>query len=140
MSDQFWTWQCDRVIPSDVRAGRQVVDEVLLQLKAQHWAPRDVFGVHLALHEALINAITHGNHQDANKQVHISCRLSPDLVRIEITDEGAGFDPAKIPDPTSSERLTATSGRGVLLMKAFMNRVEYNVPGNRVILEKTRRS
>jgi serine/threonine-protein kinase RsbW len=139
MSDHLWIWQCDRVIPSEARAGRHIIDEVLQQLKSQRWVPRDVFGVHLAMHEALVNAIMHGNHLDASKQVHISCRISADLVHIEIADEGAGFDPAKVPDPTSPDRITSPSGRGVMLMKAFMSRVEYSAPGNRVILEKTRR-
>lgn len=138
MSEERWIWRCDRVIPSDTTAGRRILDEVLEALKARHWAKHDVFGIHLALEEALVNAIMHGNRSDSDKQVRVSCRISPKVVRVEITDEGEGFDPSKVPNPTDPHRLEVPSGRGVMLMKAFMSRVEYNAPGNHVILEKER--
>ena len=88
--------------------------------------------------EALVNAIYHGNRLDAAKQVWVTCHVSPDRVRMEITDEGCGFNPGELPDPTCPELVHAAGGRGVMLMKAFMSRVEYNAPGNHVILEKDR--
>ena len=126
------------MIPSDTTAGRRILDEVLDELKARHWGNRDVFGIHLAVEEALVNAIMHGNRLDSDKQVRVRCRVSPKVVRVEITDEGEGFDPSKVPDPTDPERLEVPSGRGVMLMKAFMSRVEYNDSGNCVVLEKER--
>jgi len=138
MSEERWIWRRDHVIPSDTAAGRRVLNEVLQELQARHWSPHDVFAVHLAMEEALVNAITHGNRLDPQKQVHICCRMSPRLVRVEISDEGPGFDPSTLPDPTDPDRLELPSGRGVMLMKAFMSRVEYGGPGNRVILEKER--
>ena len=59
-------------------------------------------------------------------------------MRVEITDEGSGFDPQAVPDPTCAERVHCDCGRGVMLMKAFMSRVEYSAEGNHVILEKDR--
>lgn len=138
MSESQWIWRCDRVIPSDTAAGRRVLDEVLRELAARQWGPRDIFGIHLAMEEALVNAIMHGNQFAADKQVQVSCRLSPKTVEIEIVDEGPGFDPADLPDPTDPDRLEAPGGRGVMLMRAFMSRVEYNTLGNRVVLEKRR--
>lgn len=138
MSEKQWIWRCDHVIPSDTAAGRRVLDEVLEKLKARNWGERDVFSVHLAMEEALVNAIKHGNRLDPNKQVRISCRISPELVRVEITDEGEGFDPTTLPNPTDPDRLECPSGRGVMLMNAFMSRVEYGGSGNRVVLEKQR--
>jgi len=138
MSDQQWIWRCDRVIPSDTGAGKQVLEEVLQELKTQHWVAHDIFGVHLAMHEALVNAIIHGNRLDAGKRVHVSCRMSPELLQIEIADEGDGFDPARLPDPTDPDRLESPSGRGVMLMRAFMSRVDFNERGNCVVMEKTR--
>lgn len=138
MSEEHWTWSCDRSIANDPRAGRGIVEEVLGQLKAHRWRPHEIFGVHLALEEALANAMTHGNHCDPCKQVHVRCRLSPRLVRIEIADEGEGFNHCRVPDPTEPDRLEFPSGRGLMLMRAFMNRVEYNDRGNRVVLEKRR--
>src|SRR6516162_9511139 len=68
MTDR-WVWLFDRVIASDTKAARQVLDEMLAQLEAQHWQQRDIFAVHLATEEALVNAIYHGNDSDAGKNV-----------------------------------------------------------------------
>jgi serine/threonine-protein kinase RsbW len=133
-----WLWRFDRVIASDLAAARQVLDEMLGQLEARHWRQRDIFAVHLATEEALINAIHHGNGSDPRKNVHFVCSLGGDRVRIEITDEGRGFDPAALPDPTNGEYLHAPRGRGVMLMRAFMTRVEFNARGNSVTMEKLR--
>jgi serine/threonine-protein kinase RsbW len=138
MSEEHWIWRRDHVIPSDTAAGRRVLCEVLRELEARHWSRRDVFAVHLAMEEALVNAIKHGNRLDPDKHVRISCRMSPELIRVEISDEGAGFDPTSLPDPTDPDRLECPGGRGVLLMKAFMSRVEWGGSGNRVLLERKR--
>jgi serine/threonine-protein kinase RsbW len=137
MTDR-WVWLFDRVIASDTKAARQVLDEMLAQLEAQHWQQREIFAVHLATEEALVNAICHGNDSDAAKNVHVVCRLSGDRIHIEISDEGGGFDPATLPDPTENDQLHVPCGRGVMLMKAFMSRVEFNEQGNGVIMEKDR--
>jgi serine/threonine-protein kinase RsbW len=138
MPKQRWIWQCDRIIPSDAADGRRIVDEILQQLQARNWSEDDLFGVHLAFEEALVNAISHGNKSDRRKQVEISCRISPQTVRIEIADQGQGFDPSTVPDPTDPRRLETPGGRGVTLIKAFMSRVKYNAAGNRIVLEKNR--
>ncbi len=138
MAEEHWIWRCDCKIANDPGAGRQVLDELLERMNAEHWAQHDVYGVCLAMEEALVNAILHGNRLDADKRVHIDCRLAPELVRIEITDEGDGFDPSTIPNPTDPERLECPSGRGVMLIKAFMSRVWYNAKGNSVVMEKGR--
>jgi serine/threonine-protein kinase RsbW len=137
MTDR-WVWLYDRVIASDTKAARQVLDEMLAQLEAQHWQQRDIFVVHLATEEALVNAIYHGNDSNADKCVHVVCRLSGDLIRIEISDEGGGFNPSALPDPTSNDQLHVPCGRGVMLMRAFMSRVEFNESGNAVVMEKDR--
>ena len=138
MPEENWIWQCDRVIPNDTETGRQLLDEVLGQLESQHWGRRDIFGIHLAVDEALVNAMHHGNALDANKRVHFRCRLFPKKIRVEIIDEGPGFDPDSLPDPTTPQRLGFPSGRGVMLMRAFMSRVEFHDRGNHVVLEKDR--
>jgi len=138
MSENRWVWQCERVIPSKTGAGAPILQEVLDQLEQQDWIQHDIFSIHLAMEEALVNAIRHGNQFDPGKHVHVACRMSPNLVRIEITDEGAGFDPSAIPDPTDPSHIEAPSGRGVMLMRNFMSRVEYNDIGNSVVMEKER--
>ena len=138
MSNHSWTWQDERAIPSETGAGRVVVEDVLRQLDDHGWVKADIFSIHLAIEEALVNAIKHGNGLDASKQVQVVCQISQQRFRIEITDEGPGFDPATLPDCTAEENLEAPCGRGVMLMKEFMTRVEYNEAGNRVLLEKDR--
>ena len=133
-----WLWRYDRVIASDPTVARQVLDEMLAQLEAQQWQQRDIFAVHLATEEALVNAIHHGNDSDARKKVHFVCLLGGDRIRIEITDEGRGFNPSVLPDPTCDDHLHAPCGRGVMLMRAFMSRVEFNARGNCVTMEKER--
>jgi serine/threonine-protein kinase RsbW len=133
-----WTWQCDQVIPNDAALARRLLEDVLQQLEELHWARRDIFGVNLAVHEALDNAISHGNALDENKHVRFMCRVSPKKIRVEITDEGPGFDPDSLPDPTSPNHLGCPGGRGVLLMRAFMSHVEFCDHGNHIVLEKLR--
>jgi serine/threonine-protein kinase RsbW len=138
MSEDHWVWQCDRTIPSDTGVGRQLLDEVLTELATLQWPARDVFSIHLAIDEAIVNAILHGNALDATKHVRILCWISADKFRIEIIDEGEGFDPDGLPDPTSPCRLGCPSGRGVMLMRTFMSRVEFHDRGNHVVMEKDR--
>jgi serine/threonine-protein kinase RsbW len=138
MTNQPPPWQREFVIPSQSGAGRRVQQEILDQLKRQHWGPRDVFCVHLALEEAVANAIKHGNRYDPGKSVRIRCLLWPDRVWIEIADEGPGFRLCDVPDPTCPDRVDAPTGRGLMLMRSFMSRVCFNDLGNQVVMEKHR--
>lgn len=138
MPKESWIWTTERDIPSETAAGREILEEILHQLEAHDWIEHDVFGVRLAMEEALVNAIKHGNGLDAAKQVHVICRVSESRLWIQITDQGSGFDPEEVPDPTDPENLDAPSGRGIMLMRNFMSRVEYNKTGNRVVMEKER--
>jgi len=140
MSDSASTgcWQCDVDLPSERGASRLVMDDLLGQLGLHGWSEADIFGVHLAAEEAITNAIVHGNKLDPAKRVHVVCEVSPDRVLIEIHDQGDGFNPAAVPDCTAADRLEVSSGRGVMLMKSFMTRIEYNAKGNGVVLEKVR--
>lgn len=138
MADHSWTWRTEQFIPSETGAGQRILEDVLGQLAAQAWAEHEVHGIHLALEEALVNAIRHGNRSDVNKRVHVSCKLSASRLWVQIRDEGPGFNPEDVPDPTEPDRLEVPSGRGIMLMRAFMSRVEYNEIGNCVVMEKER--
>jgi serine/threonine-protein kinase RsbW len=126
------------MIPSETGVGRQVMEEVLDQLLSHNWMEHDVFSIRLAMEEALVNAITHGNRRDSSKQIHICCSVASEAIRIEITDEGEGFNPVAVPNPTDPDRRAYPGGRGVMLMKHFMSRVEFNDTGNTVVMEKER--
>jgi serine/threonine-protein kinase RsbW len=140
MGQNHWIWRSDHIIGSDLLSGRRILDELIRQLHSHCWNCDDVFAVHLAIEEALVNAICHGNREDPGKQVQVRCRLAKDRVRVEIADEGPGFDPGRVPDPTDPDRLENPKGRGLLLMRAFMSRVDYQDSGRTVILEKDRDS
>ena len=137
-SDHTWTWIAEKVIPSETGAGKQVLDDLLANLEAHQWQPHDIFGIHLAMEEALVNAIRHGNRNDATKHVHVCCKLSTQRLWIRIVDEGPGFNPEMVADCTDIENLDVPSGRGIMLMRSFMSRVEYNERGNGVEMEKER--
>ncbi|MCA9196800.1 MAG: ATP-binding protein [Planctomycetales bacterium] len=136
MNHHHWTWRYSEHLPSDARLGRQFVETVLDQLSQNGWSKENIYAVHLSLEEAMTNCIKHGNKHDECKSVRIECRLSPTRFWIELEDEGCGFDPENVPDCTAEENLDKPSGRGLLLMKHFMTRIEYNGSGNRVMMEK----
>ena len=138
MTVERWTWRTDRVIPSETGAGKLILDEVLAQLASNDWRERDIFGVHLAMEEALVNAIKHGNRCDSSKSIHVVCELSHERLHVKIRDEGAGFDPDQVPDCTNHDRLEMPCGRGVLLMRSFMSSVEFHDNGNCVVMTKNR--
>lgn len=88
------------------------------------------FNVRVALCEALANAILYGNGNDASKTVHLLARYGRASLEIHVTDEGEGFDPDAVPDPTLPENLLRTDGRGVFLIRRLMDEVRYNEKGN----------
>ena len=94
--------------------------------------------LHLALEEGLANAVKHGNKLDPTKRVHVECELSEKgFFSIVIRDEGDGFDPNDVPDCTLPENLDKPSGRGLMLMRAFMDDIRYNDVGNQLTITKT---
>jgi serine/threonine-protein kinase RsbW len=133
-----WIEEFQVRIPSSTTEGQKVQERIITRLEELGFPARGVFGVRLALEEALVNAIKHGNGLDPNKQVQVACQISSEKVRIVIEDEGSGFRPQDVPDPTEDENLEKPCGRGIMLMRAFLSVVEYNERGNRVILEKHR--
>lgn len=138
MLESRWTWTTDTKLPSQKGAHLPLLEEILSELARLGWNGRDFFGIQMALEESLTNAIRHGNRFDHAKQVHVECKLGPDHFWLRITDEGAGFQPQAVPDCTCDENLESPGGRGVALMRAYMNRVEYNDCGNCVTMEKNR--
>ena len=108
----------------------QVCERILAEIKANSYRSEDVFAVNLAFEEAFTNAVKHGNKMDPKKHVQIDYSIDAEKVEISITDEGDGFDPGKIPDPRSGKNLYKPEGRGLLLIRSYMDVVEYNQRGN----------
>ena len=138
MSHPSLAWTLDRTIASDLAAGREILEEMLTRFQAENWSSRDIFGIRLALEEAVVNAIKHGNRLDERKRVHVLCESTRERIWIKISDEGPGFNPELVPDCTDEAHLDAPNGRGIMLMRNFMSRVEYNERGNSVMMEKLR--
>ena len=90
----------------------------------------------IALREALANAVIHGNEEDAGKSVFVRCYGADEKTLILVRDQGPGFEPKEIPDPRNKERLQLDHGRGLFLMRALMDRVEYRKDGREVLLFK----
>ncbi|HYV04776.1 MAG TPA: ATP-binding protein [Blastocatellia bacterium] len=103
----------------------------------------DASWIELAVHEAVINAITHGNKNSDDKQVDVRFVTEHDALTVYVRDRGEGFDPSQLPDPTSSDNLLNPSGRGIFYMRTFMDEVEYSIHpdgGSIVRLTKNKRS
>lgn len=129
----------DLRIPSQPAEAKRVQEEIEILLKASQYGEHDIFAIKLAVEEALVNAIKHGNQLDQRKKVQITYRILPERFEIHITDEGTGFDPCDVPDPTTPEYLERPCGRGLMLMRHYMNEVAYNERGNSVRMCKQRR-
>ncbi|MDG2424893.1 MAG: ATP-binding protein [Phycisphaerales bacterium] len=112
----------------------QAVAEVLQACTDQGLEEPATFAIRLSLEEAMANAMMHGNGGDETKRIILECQIDSGKVRMTIQDEGPGFDPETVPDPTADENLTIASGRGLALIKAFMTHVEIPRPGNRLEL------
>lgn len=136
--DSHWNWSKECSIPSDMNAAHHLIEQVMEQLQKTDWSSKEQFAINLALEEALVNAIQHGNHSSPDKQVHFNCRLSKEKFYVRIEDEGEGFDPEAVPDPTDEEHIMVASGRGVLLIRSFVSRVRWNDRGNVLEFEKER--
>jgi serine/threonine-protein kinase RsbW len=126
-----------------VENSKQAVDRICAQLlkeaERNGFNKDEIFGAHLAMEEAFTNAVLHGNAADSSKKVTIDYLITPEKIDVSITDEGDGFDPESIPDPRSEENLSKSSGRGVLLMRAYMDVVEFVENGNCVHMVKRKK-
>ncbi|MEM7626810.1 MAG: ATP-binding protein [Planctomycetota bacterium] len=118
---------------SEVPAAQQAIVDAA---QAAGFEEQSLFAIRLALDEALTNAVRHGNGSDPTKNVTVEFSASAGKLTVSIEDEGPGFKPEDVPDPTAEENLCRPHGRGVMLMKAYMTEVTYNERGNRVTLTK----
>ena len=85
----------------------------------------DALNVGIAVREAVINAVLHGNRMDPSRKVEVNLQARPRSIRARVRDQGAGFDSGATPDPTVGDNLMRSSGRGLLVMRAFVDKVEF---------------
>ena len=123
-------------IPSDFNAGRDVQERILADVQNQGFTSDNTFAIRIALEEAMVNAIKHGNGLDPAKKVHVESRVTPKRIEITIEDEGPGFERSSIPDPTDDDNLERPSGRGILLIESYMDDVRWSRGGRRLTMVK----
>lgn len=127
------------VVPNDLQSARQLEERIMDELARCRYKPEVTFAIKLALEEALTNAVKHGNNNDASKQLLVRYSVDPKQAVIMVRDEGYGFAPTRVPDPTADGNLDRPSGRGIMLMHAYMTRVYFNPAGNEVWMLKRNR-
>ncbi len=125
-----------RVFPSRLDEIPAIEAAIQADLEAVAFPERAVFAIRLTIAEALANAVRHGNQSDPGKNVTATWDITAEKFTLSVEDEGPGFDPDAVPDCTLCENLTIPSGRGVMLMRAYMTEVNFNQRGNRVTLVK----
>ncbi len=128
-------WICVE-FPSSLDKAREVEGNILGACQSHQFGEADLFAIKLSLEEALVNAVKHGNKLDPAKVVRVQYHVNSQRADIAIEDQGAGFNPCELPDPTADENLEMCSGRGILLMRAYMTSVVFNPQGNKVTLTK----
>jgi len=122
-------------LPTDIRSIAHAVDYVISRCPAcAEEARRLRLNFRVGLTEALSNAMLYGNLRDPSKRVLVEVAFGQGHLRARVTDQGPGFDPAMVPDPTTPENITRPCGRGLFLMRELLDEVSFNDQGNQVTL------
>ena len=113
------------------------VTDIVSAACSSHNLPEDMlFDIKLAVQEAVVNAVEHGNRCDPDRMIYVTCEADDERLVLCIRDEGDGFDPCDIPDPTLPENILKEHGRGIFLMRSLCDEVRYSPKGNEVTLVK----
>ncbi len=128
--------EIQETLVGDSPAAQDLQERIIASMQEFGFSGRDLFVMRLAIEEAVVNAIKHGNKRDPNKRVFVRCQVDPQRVWLQIEDEGDGFVLSDVPDPTAEENLDKPSGRGIRLMESFLTSIAYNDKGNCVTLVK----
>lgn len=119
-------------LPND-RSEIEKAQEILLgEIDRHNYPEASRFAIRLAFEEALANAFTHGSPQ--GQPVEVEINVVPNRLEISVEDHGPGFKPGDVPDPTATENISKPTGRGLLLIKAYMSEVRFNESGNRITM------
>jgi len=133
---QNWREKIEFEIPSQISLMHSILDYLMKRVEKSGVVNPENSNLFIALDEAFVNAVKHGNKFDSTKLVRITAEVSTKEARFTIEDEGEGFNVAEIPDPTNTENLFKASGRGVLIIHNVMDEVRYNERGNRLEMVK----
>ena len=134
MNAQAWIMKTE--IDSVPAKGCELIAVIREKLETLAWSQDDLFRIHLALEEVIMNAIKHGNDMDESRKVSVDCNVANDMFTVIVKDEGEGFIREEIPDPTEGDNVYRESGRGLKIIENFMTSVEYIGCGNVVAMTK----
>jgi serine/threonine-protein kinase RsbW len=124
-------------LPSDVDIISPFIDQLMSFISRFRVGDGNNFEIELALREALLNAIVHGNQNDPRKRVYVNCRCTTDgQVSITVADEGKGFGHDAVQDPTSPSNRQRTHGRGIYLIRTLMDEIDFEQGGSIVHMRK----
>ena len=122
-------------VPSDLDYVGPAVELIVASWPSSPLSPRRLrFNLRTALAEALSNAIAYGNRYDPAKVVRVRAEVSPEVVRVHVVDDGEGFDPDAVPDPTLPHNLAREDGRGLFVLRHLVDHVSFNDKGNAICL------
>ena len=122
-------------LPNDIRSIEHAVEYVMRHCSTCcDYARRFNLNFRVGLSEALSNAMLYGNDSDPEKRVRVEVTVRMEEISVRITDQGVGFDPSMVPDPTLPDNISKTGGRGIFLMRSLMDEVRFNDQGNSVTL------
>jgi serine/threonine-protein kinase RsbW len=114
----------EEVLESSLESVDQAEDIVLREAREMGFSEDEQHHIGISLRECMVNAVVHGNKFNSRKKVHLVVSRTPRRLEVRIGDEGGGFDPKDVPDPLAEENLLRQSGRGVMMMQAFMDEFE----------------
>lgn len=115
------------VLPSHIEAVTDAAAAATDFVQSCGVAEEAAFGIDMAVREAITNAMVHGNKEDEAKTVEVTLNCLENAFEIEVKDQGEGFDPTSVPDPTDPANIMKTSGRGIFLMRSFMDEVQWSM-------------
>lgn len=136
-SDDHSGWT-EKTLPTSLNAIRTAEREVIARLAECGYDEDHRFAIRLAFEEAVVNAMKHGNRMDPEREVRLTYCISPERAEIRVADEGVGFNPNGVPDPTCDENLQRPCGRGIMLIRAYMDEVSFSSDGNEIRMVKLR--
>jgi serine/threonine-protein kinase RsbW len=114
-------------LPSRIETVAQAANAVADFVSRSGISEEAAYGIDMAVREAVTNAVVHGNGEDERKAVELTLKSLPEAVEITVHDQGQGFNPEAVPDPTDDENILKTSGRGIFFMRTFMDEVSWTV-------------
>lgn len=130
---------CREEIRSEVHAIHDLTHRILTIAEKHGFGDEALKDLHLALDESIANAFIHGNAGMPGKSIQVRCFLhDDDVLEIRVRDQGHGFNRDNLPDPTHGDNILNPHGRGIFLIKRFMDRVDFNRPGNEIRMWKRR--